>query len=112
MPAETHRRRDAVDVEDVMDLLAALLDEPFESGDVAADTPLRDLGIDELAVLHLWDAAVEELAERGAAEPDVDELVLARTGGELAELIVHSIGGAQEPDWSTDSVTDARSADR
>jgi hypothetical protein len=112
MPAETHRRRDAIDVEDVMDLLDALLDEPLGTARVAEDTPLRDLGIDDLAVLHLWDAAVEELAERGAAEPDVDELVLARTVGELAELIVHSIGGAHQPDWSTDPVTDARSADR
>jgi hypothetical protein len=113
MPAETHRRRDAVDlVSDVIDLFEALLDEPMGVGGIRAETRLADLGVDDLAVLHLWDAAVEELAERGSADVDVDELLLARTVGELADLIVRSTGTSEPPDWCTNPVTDARSADR
>lgn len=112
MPAETHRQRDAVDlVGDVIDLFEALLDEPGVGG-IRAETLLGDLGLDDLAVLHLWDAAIEELAERGSAEVDVDELLLARTVGDLADLIVHSVGANETPDWSTNTVTDARNADR
>jgi hypothetical protein len=106
MPAETHSRRDAIDAADVIDLVDALLDEPLGSGGIRADTQLRDLGVDDVAVLHLWDAAVEELAERGAAEPDVDELLLARTVGDLAGLITEAIGGrppgmTEPPDGAT-----------
>lgn len=111
MPAETHRRRDAVEVGDVIDLFEALLDEPMGPGGIRAEMQLCDLGVDDVAALHLWDAAVEELAERGSAEPDVEELLLARTVGDLAELIVHSIGGGEPPDWAH-SMTDSRNADR
>jgi hypothetical protein len=109
MPAETHRRRDRGDlVGDVVDLFEMLLDERI--GAIRADTLLADLGVDDLAALHLCDAAVEELAERGSAELDVDDILLARTVGELADIIVRSVGADDRADWS--AVTDARSTDR
>ncbi len=112
MPAETHRRRDAIEPGQVIDLLDALLDEPMGAGGIHAETPLGDLGIDDVAILHLWDALVEELAERGAAEPDVEELLLARTVGDVVELVVHSMGGPGQPDWRANPLTDSRSVER
>ena len=96
MPAETNQLRAPIDVKEVVDLFEALLDEPSE-GEVHVDVLLADLGVDEIAVLHLWGAAAEELAERGTAEPDVDDLLLATTVGELAEAVVRSLSRSGRP---------------
>lgn len=71
MPAETHQLRESVSVDDVLDLLATVLD-------VSAPDPgvvtLADLGVDDdLALVHLWRAVVEELGERATGELDMDE---------------------------------------
>jgi hypothetical protein len=96
MPAETNHRRAPIDVEEVVDLFEALLGDPSE-GALHADVLLADLGLDEIAVLHLWGAAAEELAERGTAEPDVEDLLLATTVGELADAVVRSLSRRERP---------------
>ena len=42
----------------------------------------------DLDVLAFWDAAVEEFAERTIGEPDLTELLDARTAAELAGATV------------------------
>jgi len=97
MPAETHTSREAFDARDVVDLLDALLG--ADDGVVVPDAALADVGLgDELAVLHVWSAVAEELAERSVADVDVEELLLARTVGELAAAIVRALQPSDEPD--------------
>ena len=84
MPAETHSRREPVDVGTVLDVIASVIGiDP----DAAADRRLTELELDdELAMFHLWDAVVEELGERAVGE--LEPLGAARpvTPGELAEV--------------------------
>jgi len=97
MPAETHTLREGIDARDVLDLIDALVG----SGDgvLRPDTPLADVRLDDdLAVLHFWGAVAEEFAERATAELDVDELLLASTVGELADVIVRAFEVSEQPD--------------
>jgi hypothetical protein len=88
MPAETHTHRDAIDARDVLDLVDALVG---GEEDLHPDTPLDAVGLgDELAVVHLLGALADEVAERAVAELDLEELLLARTVGELAEAVVNA----------------------
>lgn len=92
MPAETHRRHDAVDANTVLDLIWSLTSPPDWCTDPDPSLPLARLDIDDQAAMFwLWDAAAEEFAERTLAEPDFDELFAATTIGELADAIVDSL---------------------
>jgi hypothetical protein len=93
LPAETHRvRYEPVDASAVLGLIWALAGPPAEKGEADPDTSLCDLALDDdLAKFELWDAAVEEFAERTVAEPDLDELLAAKTAGALAEAILSSL---------------------
>ena len=56
MPADTHQQRDDVTVEDIVDLLVAVLATSSDIAGIGPDTPLVDLGLDsDLAVLDLAD---------------------------------------------------------
>jgi hypothetical protein len=93
LPAESHRvRYEPVDASSVLDLIWALATPPTENAVADPDTSLRDLAIDdELAKFEVWDAAMEEFAERAVGEPDLDELLAATTAGALAEAILSSL---------------------
>ena len=93
MPAETHQLGEPVGVAAVLDLLACVVG--LDPGQAAA-TPLADLELDDdLAILHLWDAVVEEFAERGIGELARDE-TWPFTLGELAELFACELGDAPD----------------
>ena len=97
MPAETHTNREAIDARDVVDLLDALVG--ADEGVVVADAALADVGLgDDLSVIHVWGAVAEELAERSVADVDVEDLLLARTVGELADAIVRALHAHGPPD--------------
>ncbi|MGE3447800.1 MAG: hypothetical protein AB7H92_09505 [Microbacteriaceae bacterium] len=88
MPAETHQRSEAVGVDAVLDLLACVvgLDAPR-----AAQARLADLELDDdLSVLHLWDAVVEEYGERSVGDLDLDGTRPA-TLGDLADLFAREL---------------------
>lgn len=71
MPAETHQLRESVGVDDVVALLAAVLD---ASAPDPGPLTLVELGVDDdLALVHLWKAVVEELGERATGELEFDE---------------------------------------
>jgi hypothetical protein len=93
MPAETHRlRSEPLDASAVLELIWTLVSPLGETADADAHASLDHLDVDdELAKLELWDAAVEEFAERTVAEPDLDELLAAKTTGALAEAILRSL---------------------
>ncbi|MDZ7678845.1 MAG: hypothetical protein U5K29_09855 [Acidimicrobiales bacterium] len=70
MPAETHQLAEPPTLDDVVDLLASLLDADPAS---ASATNLVEAGVDdELALLHLWKAVAEEYGERTLGECDLD----------------------------------------
>jgi hypothetical protein len=88
MPAETHQRSEAVDVGTVLDLLSCVvgLDAPR-----AADAPLAELELDDdLSILHLWDAVVEEYGERSVGDLELDG-TRPTTLGELADLFTREL---------------------
>lgn len=92
MPAETHQQHEPVDAAVVLKLLWALLARPDGPDDPTTETPLCELGADDdLAILQIWDAVTEELAERTLAEPDTGDLLAATTLGDLADTIVRSL---------------------
>lgn len=71
MPAETHQQRDPIDVEGVLDLLASLVGVDAICTESAL---LTDLHLDDdLSILHLWEAVVEECGERCVGELDLEE---------------------------------------
>lgn len=89
MPAETHQHSEPVSVDAVLDLLACVAS--LDAGR-AADARLTDLELDDdLSILHLWDAVVEEFGERSIGELDLDEIRPA-TLGELAERFTRELG--------------------
>jgi hypothetical protein len=92
MPAETHATTEPIDARDVLDLLDALVGDSAVT--LEPDTLLTEVGLgDDLALLHVWGAATEEFAERSVADVDVEDLLLARTVGELADSIVRGLTG-------------------
>jgi hypothetical protein len=92
VPAETHRRSEPVDEEQVVALIWELLAAANDATPPDPNLPLDAVGLgDELAVLDLWDAVVEELAERSVADTDLDALVGARTLGELVRDIAKAL---------------------
>lgn len=100
MPAETHTTHEGIDARDVLDLIDALVGS--DDAPIAPDTPLVDAGLgDDLAVLHIWGAVAEEYAERAVADLDVEELLLARTVGDLAEAIMRVMDPHDGPDSSS-----------
>ena len=90
MPAETHQRSEAVGVEAVLDLLACVVG---LDADRAAEAPLAGLELsDDLSVLHLWDAVVEEYGERSVGDLDLDlDGSRPSTLGELADLFTREL---------------------
>jgi hypothetical protein len=87
MPAETHQRREHVSAAEISELLVTILD-LSTSPDAAGPVRLADVGCDDdLVLLDLWDAAVEEFGERTLGEPDLEELRAVATLGELAGLV-------------------------
>lgn len=82
MPAETHQHTEPLTTDDVLALLFTVVG---DSVDLDLSTTLVELGMTEdLDLLAFWDAAVEEFAERTIGEPDLTELLDARTAAELA----------------------------
>ena len=99
MPAETHTTHEGIDARDVLDLIDALVG--ADDASLGPDTPLVDVGLgDDLAVLHIWGAVAEEFAERSVADLDVEELLLARTVGDLADAIMRVMDPQDAPDSS------------
>lgn len=92
MPAETHQRSEVVGVDALLDLLACVvgLDAPR-----AAQARLADLELDDdLSVLHLWDAVVEEYGERSVGDLDLDlhlDGTRPATLGDLADLFTREL---------------------
>lgn len=71
MPAETHQLTEAADEAAVLDLLALVVGADPED---AADLPLAGLELDDdLSLLHLWSAVVDELGERSVGELDLGD---------------------------------------
>src|SRR5687768_10881597 len=100
MPAETHTTHEGIDRRDVLELIESFIG-PGDD-DLRSDIPLSEVGLgDDLAVLHVWAAAAEELAERTVADVDVEELLLARTVGELAEAIMRALDPIERADFRT-----------
>lgn len=88
MPAETHQRSEAAGAEAVLDLLACVVG---LDADRAAEAPLADLELsDDLSILHLWDAVVEEYGERSVGDLDLDG-GRPSTLGELADLFAREL---------------------
>lgn len=89
MPAETHQRSGPATLGDVLSLLSSELGVPDH--DESHDRSLDELDCcDDLALLDLWETAVEEHAERTVMEVDLDELRQARTLRDLARCVVDS----------------------
>jgi hypothetical protein len=90
MPAETHQRSEAVGVEDVASLLECVIG--LHAGQ-AAEIPLDDLHLDDdLSILHLWDAVVEEFGERSIGDLGLEfDETRPSTLGELAELFAKEL---------------------
>lgn len=85
MPAETHQHSGEVTVTDVLELFGAVLGLSDDIG----DRSLVELGCDDdLTLLDLWEAGIEEYGERTVAEIDVDELRATHTLAALARLVV------------------------
>ena len=74
MPAETHRSGCGIEVEDVLTLLEALLDD--SSAGQIGDNTLTSLGVDGDELYDLWDAVCEEFGERTLG-PEIDPGELA-----------------------------------
>lgn len=82
MPAETHQLGEEIDLDVVLDLVTAIVGVDVD----AAGTSLTELELDDdVSILHLWSAVVEELGERSVGELELDEQPPA-TLGELATL--------------------------
>lgn len=82
MPAETHQLGEGIDLDVVLGLVTAILGTEPDATDVS----LADLELDDdVSILHLWSAIVEELGERSVGELELDEQPPA-TLGELATL--------------------------
>lgn len=91
MPAETHQESDPIGTDAVVHVIGLLLAVDAVPG-LAPETSLKAVGVDDdVAIFRLWDAVSGELAERGVAEPDFDDLQTAETIGELADAIVRSL---------------------
>jgi hypothetical protein len=91
MPAETHRHGEPVGPTELLQLIWELVGTD-DAQDRFAEVALAAIGLDdELALLDLWDAIAEEVAERTVAEPDIDSLRSARTVGELAQVVADSL---------------------
>lgn len=97
MPAETHRRsHEPADATAVLELIWALVTPPGETADPDPDASLGDMDVDdEIAKFRLWDAAMEEFAERTVGEPDLEALLAATTMGALADVILRSLQDEQ-----------------
>lgn len=94
MPAETHSHREPVSVDDIVDLLSTMAPDG-ESFDPTST--LEDLGLsDDLALMAFWDAVVEEHAERGVGEADLEDLASAPNALELARRTVRYLGAATD----------------
>ena len=96
MPAETHRRSDPIDAQGILDLLADLVGMDATS---AAHALLIDLRVDDdLSILDLWDAVLEEYGERCVGDLDLafDERRPASLT-ELAQWFAHLLGDEPQP---------------
>lgn len=92
MPAETHQEREPVEAVAVLELIGSLLASTDSAADLAPETPLEAVGLDDdVSIFRLWDAVSDEFAERSLAEPDIHDLHAAETIGELADAIVRSL---------------------
>jgi hypothetical protein len=94
MPAETHTHHDAVDAPAVIDLIWDFVRGPHDADEPDPGALLAEVDLeDDLALLHLWDMVVDELAERAVAEPDLGDLRAASTVGELADVVARRLLG-------------------
>ena len=87
-PAEAHQQREPITVDDVAEVVARFVG--LDSVDL--DTPLDDVGLDgDLERFRLWKFAAEEHAERTVTDIDEEDLLEARTVGDLADAIVRNL---------------------
>lgn len=97
MPAETHQQRDDLTVDEIIDLLVAVLASSTDLVDIGPDTLLAHLGVDtDLALFDLGDVVAEEYGERSLGEIDLDELGSVRTVGALATVFARHWARAGE----------------
>ena len=89
MPADAHQCREPVTSDAVRGLFGRILGLPVGT---TLNPSLDSLGIDDdLARFRLWEYAADEFAERTVAEPDVVELLSARTYDELVDAVVQAL---------------------
>jgi hypothetical protein len=80
MPADSHARHDVADVRTVLDLVTSVLGLELDGAETVA---LAEVEVeDDLTVLHLWSAVVEELGDRSCADFEPPD-PLPATLGEL-----------------------------
>ena len=92
MPAETHQRSETVGIDAVVDLLAYVVG--LEPG--RQDAPLGELELDDdLSIVHLWAAVVDEFGERSVGDLDF-EGARPFTLRELAELFTRQLGNTTD----------------
>src|SRR5687767_10949057 len=81
MVADNHEHRDRVDEREVRQLFARVVGVTVDG---TFGLTLEAVGIDDdVGRFRVWQYAAEEFAERSVAEPDVMELLSARTTDEL-----------------------------
>ena len=89
MVADAHQHGETVGEGEVRQLFARLVGVTVDS---TYGLALDAVGIDDdIGRFRVWQYAAEEFAERTVAEPDVMELLSARTADELIEAIVTAL---------------------
>lgn len=93
MVAEYHQHGEPVGEDEVRQLFARLLG---VTADSTFGLALEAVGIDDdIGRFRVWQYAAEEFAERTVAEPDVMELLSARTTDDLIEAIVIALSNTR-----------------
>ena len=93
MPAETHSLGCGIEVDDVLTVLEALLDDP--SAKMIGDSTLESLGVATAELYDLWDAVREEFGERTLGpEIDLSELDPSMTLEAAAAAMVRLLGSS------------------
>jgi hypothetical protein len=88
MPADAHQHGEPVSADEVRSLLARIVGMDLEAN---PGLSLEAVGLDDdLGRFRLWEYAADEYAERTVGDPDVVELLSARTVDELVDTIVRA----------------------
>lgn len=94
MPADAHHHGEPVTTDEVRSLIARLVGVDVEATHGLA---LDAIGLDDdLGRFRVWEYAADEFAERSVAEPDVADLLAARTADELVDTIVRAFANRRQ----------------